>query len=224
MKMTVQDLATKFQWLRGDKTLATPDQFIIECVNWCFRDLPLVPRLGGLFSSHNKYTLDAKNHYRWNINDEFRRLIDITMLSFWTSTGGDPCRLKLCYYEPETFYEKYGLVELRKAGVPCAYTIEQENDNIWVVIDRPSNVPIILDVMAQGFPKPVSSMTDEMDISSIAEQLMLNVMSNVWFQEADDFSFAGVITDYLDNKLIPEAIQALNKRWSAAPPAILGEY
>lgn len=223
MKYTVEEFARKFRTIRGDLTESTPDSFIIEGINWCFRDLPLVPKLYPIYSKHSKYNLDAKGHYRWKINGPFRRLIDTPVLNFWSSTGGEPCKLPLCYKDTADFYNENGLVELREAGEPCSYTIEQEDDNVWVVFDRPLNIPVIIDIIAYGFPKPVTKMSDEIEISAIAEQLMLNALTSVWFQEAEDFSFSGAIYDYLDNKLIPEAIQALNKRWAVAPQAILGE-
>ena len=223
MKMTVQEFADKFRTLRGDTTESTPDEFIIEGINWCFRDLPLVPKLGKIFSKHDKYNLDAKGHYRWKINGNFRRLIDIPMMNFYSSTGGEPCKLTLCHKDVEDFYNINGLVELKQRGTPCQYTIEEEDDNVWLVFDRPLNIPIIVDIIAYGFPKPVSSMDDEIEISAIAEHLMMMVLSTVWLQEAEDFSFAGNIYDYLDNKWVPQAVQALNKQWGVASPIILGE-
>lgn len=221
--MTVSEFADKFRVMRGDTTLNTPDEFIIEGINWCFRDLPLVPKLGKLFSRHYKYNLDAKNHYRWPINGDFRRLIDIPMMNFYTSTGGEPCKLLVCHEDVEDFYEENGLVELKHPGEPCTYTIEEEDDNVWLVFDRPLNIPVIVDMIVYGFPKPVKSMDDVIELSAIAEQLIMMVLSTVWLQEAEDFSFAGNIYDYLDNKWLPEAIQALNKRWGVSKTAILGE-
>lgn len=223
MRMTVKEFADRFRTLRGDSTLNTPDRFIIEGINWCFRDLPLVPRLGALFSKHYKYNLDAKGHYRWKINGDFRRLIDVPMLNFYSSTGSEPIKLCLCHEDVEDFYNKNGLIELKRPGQPCQYTIEEEDDNVWIVFDRPLNVPVIVDIIAYGFPKLVTSMNDEIEISAIAEHLMMMALSSVWLQEAEDFSFAGNIYDYLDNKYLPEAIQALNKRWGVSKVAIVGE-
>ena len=223
MKYTVQEFADKFRVMRGDTTLNTPDEFIIEGLNWCFRDLPLVPKLGKLFSRHYKYNLDAKNHWRWPINGEFRRLIDIPMINFYTSTGGEPCKILVCHEDVEDFYEMNGIVELKHPGEPCTYTIEEEDDKVWLVFDRPLNIPMIVDMIVYGFPKPVKSMDDVIEISAIAEQLIMMVLSTVWLQEAEDFSFAGNIYDYLDNKWLPEAIQALNKRWGVSKMAIVGE-
>lgn len=221
--MTVNEFAEKFRTLRGDSTADTPDDFIINGINWCFHDLPLVPKLGKIFSKHYKWNLDAKNHYRWKINGDFRRLIDVPMLNFYTSTGGEPCKKVLCFKDVEPFYDLNGLVELKHAGEPCTYTIEEEDDNVWVVFDRPLNIPMIIDMIAYGFPKDVKSMDDEIEISAIAEHLMMQALTTVYFQESSDFSFADNIYAYLDNKYIPEAIQALNKRWGAAGPSILGE-
>ncbi len=221
--MTVNEFAEKFRTLRGDSTADTPDDFIINGINWCFHDLPLVPKLGKIFSKHYKWNLDAKNHYRWKINGDFRRLIDVPMLNFYTSTGGEPCKKTLCFKDVEPFYDLNGLVELKHPGEPCTYTIEEEDDNVWVVFDRPLNIPMIIDMIAYGFPKDVHSMDDEIEISAIAEHLMMQALTTVWFQESSDFSFADNIYAYLDNKYIPEAIQALNKRWGAAGPSILGE-
>ena len=223
MKMTVREFADKFQTMRGDSTLDTPERFIIEGINWCFRDLPLVPKLGKIFSKHSKYNLDANGHYRWNLNDNFRRLIDIPMLNFYSTTGGEPCRITICHEDVEDFYDKNGLIELKKAGTPCQYTIEEEDDNVWLVFDRPLNIPIIVDIIAYGFPKPVSSYDDVIEISAIAEHLMLMILTTVWLQEAEDFAFSANIYDYLDNKWLPQAVQALNKRWGVAKVSIVGE-
>lgn len=223
MKMQVQEFIDKFRILRGDSTASTPDNFIIEGINWCFREIPRVPKLGRIFQKHVTYNLDANKHYRWNINDSFRRLIDILMINFYTSTGGEPCRLNICHKDVEDFYNRNGIIELKKPGTPCQYTIEEESDNIWLVLDRPSDVPIILDMIICGFPKEVKSPEDEIDISAIAEQLMLQLLASIWYQESADFNFSEAIFTYIDNKAIPEAIQALNKRYSISHQPILGE-
>ena len=173
MKYTVEEFANKFRTTRGDSTMDTPDDFIIEGINWCFRDLPLVPKLGKLFSKHYKWNLDAKNHYRWKINGDFRRLIDVPMLNFYTSTGGEPCKLTVCHEDVEDFYEHNGLIELKHPGTPCQYTIEEEDDSVWIVFDRPLNIPIIVDMIGYGFPKPVTKMDDVIELSAIAEQLIM---------------------------------------------------
>lgn len=221
--MTVGEFADKFRILRGDSTASTPNNFIIEGINWCFREIPRVPKLGKIFSKHSTYNLDANKHYRWNINDGFRRLSDVVMINFYTSTGGEPCKLNMCHKDVEDFYRRNGIIELKHPGQPCQYTIEEEGDNIWLVLDRPSNVPIIVDVITTGYPKEVKSIEDKIDISVIAEQLMLQLLASIWYQEAADFNFSEAIYTYMDNKAIPEAIQQLNKRWSIAHQSILGE-
>lgn len=220
---TVKDFAKNFRILAGDTTMNTPDEFIIAGVNWCLRELPLTPGLGKIFTKHVQGNLDAKGHYKWELNDEFRAISDIPMINFFTSTGGEPCKLNVCYKPNDTFYAKNGLVKLKKAGVPCEYTFEVEGDKTYLVFDRPLDIPIIIDYVIYGFPKPVESMDDKLELSAVAEQLMLMALKTVWYQEADDFAFAGAIYDYLDNKYLPEAIQMLNKRWGAGAPIILGE-
>ena len=221
--MKVIDFANNFRNIVGDETISTPENFVISGINWCFNELPLVPKLNKLFSTHDKANLDAKGHYKWLLNDKYRRLNEIPMLNFYTSTGGEPCKLKVCYVPTEDFYTKNGLIELKEAGIPCEYTIESEGDNIYLVFDRPLDVPIIVDYIVCGFPKPVTSMDDEIELSTIAEHLMMGALRAVWYQELDDFAFSGAIHDYLDNKYLPEAIQMLNKEWQSGRPIILGE-
>lgn len=223
MKYTVHEFATKFRMMLGDSTIDVPNEFIIHGINWAFNELPLVPKLEKLFSKHKQFNLDAKDHYRWNLNDEFRRLLDIPMLNFYTSTGGEPCKLCLCHRNVVDFYNKNGIINLKQSGKPCEYTIEKEDDNIWLVLDRPSDVPIIIDYIAYGFPKPVKSMDDTIEISAIAENLILDVLRVYWLHEADDYAFAADINSYLDNKKVIEAIQALYKQWGVEERRILGE-
>lgn len=231
MKYKVSDLAEKFRTHIGDGTIDIPEKFVIDSINWAFNELPRVPKLAKLFSRHFTFQLDAKDHYRWNLNGQvdgkpvFRRLLDMPFLNFFTSTGGEPCRLDLCNRDNVEFYNTNGIIELKQPGRPCEYTIEQEGDNIWLVLDRPSDVPIMIDYIAFGVPAQVSSMDDviTVDISAIAENLILDVMRIVYFHEADDFAFAADISSYLDNKKVIEAIQALNRRWGNEEPIILGE-
>lgn len=223
MKYTVQEFKEKFCKLVGDTSMTTPDAFIIQGLNWAIGGLPMVPKLGKIFSKHRQFTLDANEHYKWVLNGDFRRLIDIPMLNFYTSTGGEPCKLNLCYKEPETFYDHNGLVEIKEAGTPCEYTLEQEDDNVYLVLDRPSIVPIIIDYIAYGFPQPVESMDDIIELSAIAEPLVLSALREVYYYEADDWAFGGAVSDYISNKLVPEAIQALNKSWGSNGPVIVGE-
>lgn len=222
-KTTVRDFSFKFRSMLGDGTFDVPDEFIINGINWAFNELPLVPKLVKIFSKHKQVQLDAKGHWRWNLNGDFRRLLDIPMMNFWTSTGGDICKLNVCHRDVVEFYNKNGIINLKKEGQPCEYTIEQEDDNIWLVFDRPLNVPVIIDYIGYGFPAPVSSMDDTIEISAIAENLVLDVLRTYWYREADDFQFAGSIMDYLDNKKLPEAIQAINRRWGVSSPIVLGE-
>jgi len=112
---------------------------------------------------------------------------------------------------------------LKQPGTPCEYTLETEGDKVWLVLDRPSDVPIIIDYIMYGFPKPVYSMNNEIEVSAIAENLMLDVLRTYWLREADDYAFAAEITSYLDNKKLIEAIQLLHRRWGTEAPRILGE-
>lgn len=224
-KMKLSDLALKFETAIGDGTLDISDDFVIGAYNWAITELPLVPKLEKLFSRHKQFNLDAKGHYKWSMSDAtgFRRITDIPMLNFYTSTGGEPCRLCICHLPVKDFYEKNGLVNLKMPGKPCEYTVETEDDNVWVVLDRPSDVPIIVDYIAYGFPKPASSMDDEIEISAIAERLILDVMKTYYLHEADDYAFAADVSSFLDNKLYLEAIQILHKRWGHEGPRVLGE-
>lgn len=223
MKMKVIDLSDKLRIGLGDGTSDIPSEFVIGALNWAFNDIPTVPRLEKLFSKHKQFNLDAHNHYRWNLNDSFRRITDIPMLNFYTSTGGDPCKLNICHKPVKDFYEKNGLINLKQSGKPCEYTIEAEDDNVWLVLDRPSDVPIIVDYIAYGIPKPVESMEDEIEISAIAENLILDVMKAYYLHEASDFNFASDIRSYLDNKKYLEAVQLLYKNWGQDSPRVLGE-
>ena len=223
MKMLVQDISDKLRSMLGDGTADVPSEFIIGGVNWAFNDLPTIPKMERLFSKHKQFNLDAKHHYRWNLNDSFRRILNIPMLNFYTSTGGDPCKLCICHRPVKEFYEKNGLINLKKPGQPCEYTIETEDDNVWLVLDRPSDVPIIIDYIAYGVPKPVTSMEDEIEISALAENLILDVLRTYYLKEAEDYAQAGLITDYIDNKKIQEVQQQLYKNWGQDSPRILGE-
>lgn len=223
MIYTVAEFSKLFQTHIGDGTLDIPDGFIINALNWAFNELPRVPKLEKLFSKHNQVQLDAKDHYRWNLNGDFRRLLDIPMMNFWTSTGGDICKLNVCHRDVKEFYDHNGVINLKKAGQPCEYTIEQEGDNIWLVFDRPLDVPVIIDYIAYGIPKPVKDEDDKIDISAIAENLIIDVMRTVYYHESDDFAFAADISAYLDNKKIVEAIQALNRNWGVEEPTVIGE-
>lgn len=223
MKYTLREFEEKFRSLIGDGTVDIPERFIIDALNWSFNELPRVPKLAKLFSKHIKGTLDAKGHYEFRLNEDFRRILNIPMINFWSSTGGEPCRLKVCHRDVVEFYNKNGLVELKVPGTPCEYTIEQEDDDIKLVFDRPLDVPVIVDYIAQGIPKMVKSMDDVVEISAIAENLILDVMRTVYYHESEDFAFAADISSYLDNKKVVEAIQALNRRWDIDEYTIVGE-
>lgn len=225
MIYSMNTLAEKLRHLIGDGTSDIPSDFLINAYNYSINALPMVPRLEKLFSKHKQFNLDAKDHYKWSLSDAtgFRRITDIPMLNFYTSTGEDPCKLCVCHRPVKDFYEKNGLISLKQPGQPCEYTIETEDDNVWLVLDRPSDVPIIVDYIAYGIPKPVSSMDDEVEISAIAENLILEVMKAVYLHEASDYAFAADVTSYLDNKLVLEAIQALYKKWGTEETRVLGE-
>ena len=84
-------------------------------------------------------------------------------------------------------------------------------------------MPVIIDYIAYGIPKPVQSSDDVIEISAIAENLILDVMRTVYYHESDDFAFAADISSYLDNKKVLEAIQQLNRRWGVEEATIVGE-
>lgn len=219
---TVRQFTDKFRNLIGDSTVDIPDEFMINGLNWARRELPLNPKLQKIFSKHYTKNLDAKGHYKWNLNGDFRRLTDIPMLNFFTSTGGDLCPITICNLPNKEFFAK-GIPSLMKPGKPCNYTIEQEDDNIYLVLDRPLNVPIIVDYIAYGIPKDVTSMDDEFEISALIENAILETLRTVWFRETDDLAFSGAIGDYLDNKTIPQLVQLINQRFGSEAPIIVGE-
>ena len=225
MKYPLETLAEKLRLSIGDNTDDLPEDFIINAYNYAINALPMVPRLEKIFSKHKQFNLDANKHYKWSLSDDtgFRRISDIPMLNFYTSTGGEPCKLCICHRPVHDFYENNGLVSLKKPGTPCEYTIETEDDNVWLVLDRPSDVPIIIDYIAYGFPKPATGMKDEIEISAIAENLVLDVMKACYLHEASDYAFAADVTSYLDNKKILEAVQILHRQFGMEGPRVLGE-
>ena len=118
MKYTVAEFSEIFRTHIGDGTIDIPDNFVANALNWAFNELPRVPKLEKLFSKHEQVTLDAKDHYRWNLNGKFRRLLDIPMMNFWTSTGGDICKLPICHRDVKEFYDKNGIINLKEPGQP----------------------------------------------------------------------------------------------------------
>lgn len=224
MKYTVQAFADKFRTLAGDEAKNIPDNLIIEAINWAFSYLPTVPKLDKAFSKHRRRNLNSRYGTKWKLNKDFRRLTTTPLLQFFSiGEGGDPCPLHLCGLDPVEFYEKNGVPELKQPGVPCAYTIEQEDDNIYLVIDRPADCPLILDYIAYGYPQPVSSMDDTIEISAVIETVIINTLRDVCYMEAEDLAFAGAMEDIASNKYIPEAIQMLQKTWGTLKPTIIGE-
>lgn len=225
MKYPLSTLAEKIRLAIGDNTVDIPSDFIINAYNYTVNALPMVPRLEKLFSKHKHFNLDAENHYKWSLSEAtgFRRISDFSLLEFYTSTGGEPCKLCICHRPVEDFYKNNGLVNMKQPGKPCEYTIEFEDDNTWLVLDRPSDVPIIVDYIAYGFPKPVSSMDDEIELSSIAEPLVIDVMKTLYLMEASDYAFAADVRAYLDNKKEIEAIQMLHRQLGIEGPRVLGE-
>ena len=225
MKYLVSDLAEKLRLHIGDNTDDLPEDFIINAYNYTVNALPMVPRLEKLFSKHKQFNLDAEHHYKWSMSEAtgFRRITAFPLFNFYTSTGGEPCRLDLCHRPVKEFYDKNGLVSLKKPGTPCEYTIEEEDDNIWLVMDRPLDIPVIIDYIAYGFPKPVQSMDDEIELSAIAEPLVVDVMKTLYLMEASDYAFAADVRSYLDNKKELEAIQLLHRQFGMEGPRVLGE-
>lgn len=223
MLQTVKEFSDKIRIMQGDESKNIPENLIIEGINWAFTTLPTVPGLQRAFSKHFRVNLNAKAGVKWEISKDFRRLINIPMIQFFSiAGGGDPCKLPMCGLDPVEFYERNGIPELKQAGVPCQYTIEQEDDNIYLVIDRPSDCPLILDYIAYGYPKPVSSMDDMIDISAPIEHVIKSTLRDVLYIEAEDLAFAGAITDLQSNMYIPEAIQMVSKSWSNLKPVIIG--
>lgn len=222
MITTVKKFATKYRSLAGDETISLPDAEIINALNWAFNSLPSVPKLELAFMEHCTKQLDANNHYRWELTTKFRRIADIEYLHFYTTTGGDPCRLHVCNRPNSDFYAKNGLVSLKKTGIPCEYTLEREDDQTYLVVDRPLEVPVIIDYIVYGYPQPVESMEDEFEVSSVIENLIISAMRRIQYLESSDFAFAQSITEYLDSKEILEAIQMLNKSYGNEMPVVLG--
>lgn len=221
MKYTIKQFTDKFRSIAGDNTYDVPEEFLINTINWCFNELPNIPKLNKLFTAH--YTANLRRgSYRWKINKDFRSLNDILMMNFYTSTGGEPCPAKVCNLDNASFYSKNGLVERKQPGQPCTYTIEKDGDDTYLVFDRPLGVPMIIDYIVTGYPKPVESSDEVREISAIAEPLIFGLMRKLWYEEADDFAFSGAIEMYMDNKLILEAEQQLNKKWKNEMPRILG--
>lgn len=218
--------------LFGDTTEDTPKEFLIDALNWSLRELTQVPKMSKLFSKHLRRNLGANRHYRWDLNGAianedgemekpFDRISDIEYLHFWSSTGGKPCLLNICWAEPRELYSN-SLPEIARAGRPCQYTLETEGDKMFLVLDRPSDVPLILDYIAYGTPRPVKELTDEVPVTSLAKNALMDLIRVKYYQEADDLAFAGAFFDTYNNKDVPELLQELYKRKKCEPNYIVG--
>lgn len=224
MEYTVKQFADRFMTLAGDGTEETPIEFICEGLNRCFSELPSITGLEKLFSKHYQYQLAGRNEWKWSLNSDFRRLSNVPVITFWdTSNGGDPKKMPICNVKSDKFYRDNGIIKLKQAGRPQQYTIDRIGDEVNLVFDRPINMPVYVDYIACGYPKPVSKETDTFECSVIAENLIMNYLRYVWYNEHDDMAFSGAVYDVLDNKLIPEAIQQLNVTYGSDAPIILGE-
>lgn len=217
----ISDFFSKARSIFGDTTADIPEDFLINTINWSFNELPSIPKLNKLFTAH--YTANLRRgSYRWKINKDFRSINEIFFMRFYTSEGGEPCPLKVCNLQNDEFYSRNGLVERKQPGKPCSYTIEFEGDDVYIVFDRPLSIPVIVDYKVAGYPMPVTNVDEKREISAIAENLIITLMRKIWYEEADDFAFSGAIEQYLDNKLIQEAIFQLNKRLKSEMPRVLG--
>lgn len=238
MVITTKQFAANFRTLIGDTSQNVSDEFIISALNQAFSTIATVPRLARAFSKHYTVDLKAKDGCKWKLEGKFRRLADIPLINFFsTGQGGDPCPLNICPVPTVPFYKKHGIPSLKQAGIPCEYTIEQEDDNTYLVLDRPSDVPLVIDYIAYGYPAPVTGMTEvvvdkngapqtvdtTIEISSVIETCILSAMKDAFYQEAEDMAFAGAMVDLLTNKYIPEAIQMLYHQFGAEAPRIIGE-
>lgn len=214
----------KFRIRVGDEAHTVPTNLIIEAFNAAVQKAVSVPQLSRAFRKHYTVELNAKDGYKWKLEGDFRRLADIPMINFFsTEKGGDPCPLKICPLNDIEFYNKHGLPSLKRAGIPCEYTLEQQDDDTWLVLDRPSDIPIVVDYIAYGYPAPIESEDDEIEISAVIEQIILDSMTEAFYREAEDLAFAGAVLDILSNKYIPEAVGMLNRKLGVIPPTILGE-
>lgn len=221
MIYVINEFFDKFRSVVGDTTVDCPDDFLINATNWCFNELPNIPKLNKLFSA--RYVANLRTgSYRWKINRDFRSINDILYMYFYTSKGGKPCRAKVCNLPNDEFYAKAGIVELNEPGIPCSYTIEFEGDDAYLVFDRPLSVPMMLQYTVTGYPKPITSVNEKREISAVGENLIIALMRKIWYEESDDFAFSGAIEQYLDNKLIQEAVFQLNKKFQNEMPRVLG--
>lgn len=221
MVYVIKEFLDKFRSVVGDTTKDAPTEFLINTINWSFNELPNIPKLNKLFSARYVANL-RRGSYRWKINRDFRSINDINYMYFYTSKGGKPCQHKVCNLANDEFYAKAGIVELNKAGLPCSYTIEHDGDETYLVFDRPLDIPMMVQYEVTGYPKPIASPEEKREISAIAENLIIALMRKLWYEESDDFAFSGAIEMYLDNKLILEAIQQLNKKYKNEMPRIMG--
>lgn len=221
MRYRISDFFTKARSLFGDTSNDCPEEFLIRALNWTFNELPTIPKLNKLFYCH--YTVNLRRGgFRWKINKEFRAINDILFMRFYLSDGGEPRVARICNKNNADFFASSGLIERKQRGLPCSYTIEQDGDDCYLVFDRPLGVPMVVDYAVTGYPKPVESPEEEREISAIAENLILALMRKLWYEEADDWALSQGVESYLDNKLVLEAIQQLNKRFKNETPRVLG--
>jgi hypothetical protein len=223
--MLVQDLIDKYSALVGDTLQTDPTDFVITGLNKAFNELPSYPKLDKLFEKHYQVQLAGNNEWRWNLNQDgdYRKISNIPTLTFWdNSKAGDPCKLAICNLPNGKFYERNGIIKLKTPGRPCEYTIETEDDSTYLVFDRPLDKPLFIDYVIYGYPKNVQSPDEQIALSAIAENLILEYLKYVHYQESDDFAFAGSVFDTLDNKLVPEALQQLYKPMDSDAPIIIG--
>lgn len=221
MLYSINEFFTKARSLFGDATADAPDSFLLSTLNWTFNELPNIPKLNRLFSARYVANL-RRGAYRWKINKDFRSINDINYMYFYSSPGGKPCLKKVCYLDNAPFYAKNGIVEINEPGEPCTYTIEHEGDETYLVFDRPLSIPMMVQYEVTGYPKPVESVEEKREISAIAENLIIALMRKLWYEESDDLAFSGAIEQYLDNKLIQEAVFQLNKKYKNEMPRVLG--
>lgn len=214
----VSDFIQEFRDRIGDSSSSVPASYIISYLNTVLRRLPRMEGLERLLDRHDTWELasinaDGTPSASWNLG-KVGTIIDIRMARFLKANDGKITELRPPYKEFDEFYRSVVLPEQQSCGDPCSWTIEQLGSINRLVLDRPPEHLLALDMIYSAFHPRITAPTDELQIAWAYADVFMEHLIILHKQESTDMSTGRALWEDLD-VLAADLVQVLAKRKTA---------
>jgi hypothetical protein len=200
--LLMRDFIAEFRTAIDDTSGSVMASSIISYLNTALQRLGLHDGLDKLFYHHDSFELSKLNQdgsysAAWDLG-KIGQIIDIPNIKLLSASGPDVRRIPVRFMTYDQFFDMCGLPEQNAPGTPTVFTVEQLGTINRLLLDRPPDGLVSLDMRYSCFHPRITSPNDNVQVDYAYWNVLIEYCKILQKQSATDFDEGRALYEDLD--------------------------